>query len=344
MRPARLDSVIHGDLMSSLSAMPRSEVKRIEEALFFEPPHMRARLIRFTMLIIFASVIASGGLLSDSVASIIGAMIVAPLMTPIMGMVVALVLGSKGRFVRSFILVLAGITLSIGVGWIMAEAMPFGWNPLMSDQVLARTSPRLLDLVIALASGGAGAYALSRSDVADALPGVAIAISLVPPLNTVGILLAGNEGELAWGAALLFITNFTAILLAGTITFILTGLATTALRQKGEIRNSIAAIIVVVVLVAIPLLANSRELWTDTNRADKARAVVEAWLAPTTFEIYRIDVDESDVSVVLAGEGDLPPAGEAIEEIRRIMGGEMNLTARILVVQTVVIADDEERP
>jgi uncharacterized hydrophobic protein (TIGR00271 family) len=225
--------------MSSLSAMPLDDVKRIEKALFFEPPDMRARLLRFTMLIIFASVIASGGLLSDSVASIIGAMIIAPLMTPIMGMVVALVLGSKSRFVRSLILVCAGISLSIAVGWIMAETMPFGWNPLMSDQVLARTSPRLLDLVIALASGGAGAYALSRSDVADALPGVAIAISLVPPLNTVGILLAGNEGDLAKGAALLFITNFTAILLAGTITFILTGLATSAARPKGQMRSSV---------------------------------------------------------------------------------------------------------
>jgi uncharacterized hydrophobic protein (TIGR00271 family) len=330
--------------MSSLSAMPLDDVKRIEKALFFEPPDMRARLLRFTMLIIFASVIASGGLLSDSVASIIGAMIIAPLMTPIMGMVVALVLGSKSRFVRSLILVCAGISLSIAVGWIMAETMPFGWNPLMSDQVLARTSPRLLDLVIALASGGAGAYALSRSDVADALPGVAIAISLVPPLNTVGILLAGNEGDLAKGAALLFITNFTAILLAGTITFILTGLATSASRPKGQMRNSIFAIIVVVVLVALPLMANSRELWTDTNRADKARAVVEAWLAPTAFEIYQIDVDDSNVSVVLAGEGDLPPYDQAVAEIREIMGGEMTLTARILVVQTVVIADDEEGP
>jgi uncharacterized hydrophobic protein (TIGR00271 family) len=181
------------------TAMAETDVQRIERTLFFEPPEMRGRLTRFVMLILFASVIATGGLLSDSVASVIGAMIVAPLMTPIMGMVVAVVIGSSSRLGRSALIVLTGIALAIGVGWLMAILMPFGWEPTQSGQVMARTSPKLLDLVVALASGGAGAYALSRVDVADALPGVAIAISLVPPLNTAGILLAGGEWDLARG-------------------------------------------------------------------------------------------------------------------------------------------------
>ncbi len=319
--------------------MAREDIVRIEQSLFFEQPQMRSRLIRFVMLILFASVIATGGLMSDSVASIIGAMIVAPLMTPIMGIVVAMVIGSRGRLTRSAILVLAGITLSISVGLIMATLMPMGWDPTESVQVMARTSPRLLDLIVALASGGAGAYALSRTDVADALPGVAIAISLVPPLNAVGILLAGGEWELAQGAALLFITNFAAILFAGTITFILTGLATGVGRDRKELRTSFLAIIAMVILVALPLRANSQDIWTDTNNESRAFNVIEDWLAGTDFEIEAVNVEDNELSVLLAGSDQLPPSEDVVAELKEFIGDDLVLTARIVEVRRELIAD-----
>ncbi len=228
--------------MQARLGMSYDDIRRIEAALFFEPPMMRQRLIRFAVLIILSSIIATGGLLSNSVATIIGAMIIAPLMTPIMGIVVALILGSRSRTTKSAIIVTLGVGLAIVVGWIMANLMPGGWNPASSAQVIDRTSPGLLTLIIALASGAAGAYALSRSDVADSLPGVAIAISLVPPLNNVGILLAERERDLAAGSALLFVTNFAAILLAGTVTFFLTGLAEGVHREPREMRRSLLAI------------------------------------------------------------------------------------------------------
>jgi uncharacterized hydrophobic protein (TIGR00271 family) len=320
-----------------MMVMSRDDVARIEQTLFFEPPEMGARLSRFFMLILFASVIASGGLLSDSVASVIGAMIVAPLMTPIMGSVVALVIGSHSRLARSLLLVATGIALAVAVGWIMAKVMPFGWNPLQSEQILSRTSPRLLDLVVALASGGAGAYALSRSDVADALPGVAISISLVPPLNTAGILLAADEGHLARGAFLLFLTNFAAILLAGTLTFMAMGLATGVGRSGRDLRNGIIAVIVVVVVVAIPLRVNSQDLWDDTNHEDAAYDVVADWLQPTDFSIISVDVDDEKITVNLAGDGELPPHDAAVAELRDILGADMVLTAHIVDMHTEVI-------
>jgi uncharacterized membrane protein len=106
--------------------MSAVDVQRIERTLFFEQPEMRGRLIRFIMLILFASVIATGGLISDSVASVIGAMIVAPLMTPIMGMVVAIVIGSSSRLGRSALIVASGIAVAIAVGWLMSKLMPLG--------------------------------------------------------------------------------------------------------------------------------------------------------------------------------------------------------------------------
>ncbi len=294
---------------------------------------MGARLKRFVMLILFASVIATGGLLSDSVASIIGAMIVAPLMTPIMGMVVAIVIGAPNRLLRSAIIVVAGISISIAVGWTMATFMPSGWEATSSAQVLARTEPRLLDLVIALASGGAGAYALSRVDVADALPGVAIAISLVPPLNTVGILLAGGEGDLARGAMVLFLTNMGAILLAGTITFIATGLASVVGRRASEMRRAFIAILLFIALIAIPLRANSNLLWQDATREDDTLAIVNDWLAGTEWEVYEVNVHGNDVRIVLGGEGDLPPAEDAVQQIEDRFDHDVTIEVRVLDVR-----------
>jgi uncharacterized hydrophobic protein (TIGR00271 family) len=265
-------------------------------------------------------------------------------MTPIMGIVVALVMGSMARTVRSAIIVAAGVGIAIAVGWLMAEFMPGGWNPLASSQVTARTEPHLLDLVIALASGAAGAYALSRSDIADSLPGVAIAISLVPPLNNAGILLAAGERGLATQSFLLFATNFIAILLAGTVTFVLTGFALGVGRTPKELRNAGVAIALLILLVAIPLVSNSNLYWTDINREEDALAAVERWLEGTEWEVYHIDVDSEDdeLTVVLGGEGPLPDSDAVVAELTEIMDGEVTLTARILGVRKEVIAESAD--
>jgi uncharacterized hydrophobic protein (TIGR00271 family) len=324
--------------------MDERDIARIEHALFFEPPEMRQRYIRFVMLILFASVIASGGLLSDSVASVIGAMIVAPLMTPIMGMVVAIVIGSRQRLLRASLTVLMGIGLAITVGWLMATLMPYGWDPGASGQIIARTSPRLLDLIVALASGGAGAYALSRVDVADALPGVAIAISLVPPLNTAGILLAAGERELAVNALVLFMTNFGAILLAGTITFILTGLARGTGRAPREIRTAMLAIFGFVALIALPLVANGNAIWTEARREDQIREIISTWLADSTWELYEVTVEDKHVSLILGGEGELPPSEDVLATLRSEIGEDIRIDVRVLTVRKETLTTAEPIP
>ena len=142
-------------------------------------------------------------------------MIVAPLMTPIMATTAALV---TGRMDRAAALAPAGagrrrsvVALAWLLGVLYPGVLPFDSN----SQITARIAPRVIDLVAALASGAAGAFCLSREDVADSLPGVAIAISLVPPLCVVGLSLSAGEWAAAGGALLLFVTNLLAILLAG---------------------------------------------------------------------------------------------------------------------------------
>jgi len=206
----------------------------------------------YFILIVLSSIIATLGLLLNSPAVVIGAMLVAPLMSPILGFSLGIVLGEV-RLVRTslesmFKGVMATVIVSILVGLL---------SPLkeMTPEIMARTQPTLLDLFIALASGMAGAYALSRKEVSAALPGVAIAAALAPPLSVVGLGLANGNMQAASGALLLFVTNLITISLAGVIIFTLLGIHPLNLQPEVQkrVRRGITAMIFLVVIITIPL-------------------------------------------------------------------------------------------
>jgi len=196
------------------------EIARVREVILFEEPALRERLVRFGALLTLASLtlasaIATFGLYGDSVAAVIGAMIVAPLMLPIMGLAFAISIGDLRAIRSSLVVGIGGIATAIGVGYLIALLMPSSFDPTNVGQIMVRTTPRLIDLLAALATGLAGAFAIGRRDVSDTLPGVAIAISLVPPslvppLANAGILLGAGRHDLALGSVLLFVTNYVA--------------------------------------------------------------------------------------------------------------------------------------
>lgn len=164
------------------------ERARILDELFFEGDRRAPYLWRFVALILFSSSIAAFGLLNDSGAVVIGAMLVAPLMTPILGLAAATVQAWMARQVESLAIIGGGALLAVGVGWIVARLLPeVDEDVSLPGELLARTAPNLLDLAIAVAAGAAGGYVLVRKEAGSALPGVGIAVALVPPLATVGI-------------------------------------------------------------------------------------------------------------------------------------------------------------
>jgi uncharacterized hydrophobic protein (TIGR00271 family) len=149
------------------------DVPPFEDKLFFEGAKRRVNLERFAVLLFLSTVIATYGVLGDSTATIIGAMIIAPLMIPIMGTAAGLVMGDMGRAGRSFLKVVGGVAGVIFTAWFIGTflnttVVSFTTN----SAITGRISPSLTDLMIALASGAAGAFAMSRSDVADSLPGL----------------------------------------------------------------------------------------------------------------------------------------------------------------------------
>lgn len=173
--------------------------------------------ISFYILVILSTIIAAYGLIANSIAVVIGAMIVAPLMTPIVGIALSLVSGDKHLFKQAIIAEVVGVLCSIALGF-MAGKFTFGVE--LSSEILARTQPLPYDILIALAAGLAGSYSLVNPRINAALAGVAIAVSLVPPLAATGICLALARYDLALGAFLLFFANFLAIQLAGISIFI----------------------------------------------------------------------------------------------------------------------------
>jgi uncharacterized hydrophobic protein (TIGR00271 family) len=176
--------------------------------------------VDFFVMMGLSSAIATFGLLQNSAAVIIGAMLVAPLMAAIFGLSLSIVRGDSRLLRRATSATARGMALAIGVAVLLTLIVP---DRQFSDEVLLRTHPNLLDLGVAVASGAAGAYALCRKEVSTALPGVAIAAALVPPLATIGIGLARWNGEVAGGALLLFITNLVAISGAGGMVFLWLG-------------------------------------------------------------------------------------------------------------------------
>ena len=181
----------------------------------------------FGALISLSTLIAALGLVRDSGAVVIGAMLVAPLMTPLVAMGFALVQGNL-KLIRSALRSVAwgfAIALLIGASiGLMLRLLAPGLE--ISNEMANRGSPNFLDLVVALASGVAAAYAMGRPNLISALPGVAIAAALVPPIATSGLALTMGDLALAGGASLLFFTNIVAIVLGTAITFWSVGIST----------------------------------------------------------------------------------------------------------------------
>jgi uncharacterized hydrophobic protein (TIGR00271 family) len=174
----------------------------------------------FYFMICLSTVIASYGLLANSTAVVIGAMLVAPLMGPIFGIALSLSVDDKKLLGHSFLAEISGIIAVIGLSYLIGS-LPFRVD--FGSEIIARTSPNLYDILIALASGLAGAYSFADERLSPALPGVAIATALVPPLATCGLCLAAGRFGWAWGAFLLFFANFICIELAAAIVFYFAG-------------------------------------------------------------------------------------------------------------------------
>ena len=211
----------------------------------------------FHFMLSLSAIIATLGLLSNSAAVIIGAMIVAPLMGPIVGMAYSTAMGNRKLLKRSSLTVLKGILLTITVAWVVTAVINLDT---VDTEIMSRVKPTLIDFGIAMAAGAAGAFAYTRRSISSALPGVAIAVALVPPLSVVGIGFAQGETEIAFGALLLFATNLICIIFFGSLVFLFQSYGNLERAKKG-----LALSTIIMFLLSIPLTFSMRELIVKKN-------------------------------------------------------------------------------
>ncbi len=284
----------------------------MRDAVFFEGPNIGRRFSRFWILLLLASIIASAGVVADSTATVIGAMIVAPLMTPILGTMLAVVLADRTNLVRSVALVITGAAAAIAIGYLMGVFVVGDVVAATNSQVAGRVSPSVVDLVAALATGVVGAVALARPDISDTLPGVAIAISLVPPLSVVGLTAEAGAWEESLGALLLFATHVAAILATGLIVMAVYRVHTRVPAGDAHAVNRKSAIAVIAaffVVVGVPLTASTVQITRGVQRESTVRTVTAAWAEPLGWSVLSVTASGSRTDVVVVGLPPLPDTG-----------------------------------
>src|SRR5512139_3701696 len=223
----------------------------------------------FFLLVVLSCSIATMGLITNSPAVIIGAMLVAPLMSPIIGLGLASIMG-RGHLAESALsALLRGAALAILLSALMTlinRQLPFVVLQELPGEVLARTHPSPIDLVVALAGGLAAAYAMTRPKISAALPGVAIATALMPPLCTIGIGLALERLDVAGGASLLFITNAVTIAFAAAFVFFLQGFVPDRRFSQQIIPRSLISSASLTAALLIPLSFYSLKFFNEASQ------------------------------------------------------------------------------
>jgi uncharacterized hydrophobic protein (TIGR00271 family) len=293
--------------------IPVDDLRRVEAELFVDPSDRDTWNRQFVTLLTLSSVIAVLGLLADSTAVVIGAMVVAPLMAPLMSLAGALTLTRPALILQNAIVVALGSALAVATGAVVSWIVP-GTAP--TAELLARTQPQLTDLGIALAAGAAGAYVTVRPQALGALPGVAIAVALVPPLATVGVMLETGDRGAAGQASILFLTNLAAIVLSASIVFLIAGLTASAseIRRRRRLQVGLALAVAATLAVMIPLARNSVVRHEELTVEADIRSALEAVARSGGNVVEQVTIRSQDEAVVAAVEivGASPPDAAAL--------------------------------
>lgn len=218
----------------------------------------------YIALMVLSVIVASLGLFLSSAAVIIGAMVLAPLMAPIISLAMGLLRGDRLLLQRSLTTIGIGVLLALTTASLIALLIPIDK---ITPEMAGRLHPNLLDLGVAVASGIAGGYAHARESVMKSLPGVAIAVALVPPLSVAGIGIGWWQWEVFSGAMLLFLTNLVGIALSAALTFLVLGYAPLVKAKRGlAISAALLAAVAVPLTIAFSDMQDRWQIERDLTR------------------------------------------------------------------------------
>ncbi len=283
----------------------------------------------FMVMLSLSVVVASMGLVQNSPAVVIGSMLLAPLMTPMLGCGLALAQANPKLGNTSLMTVLIGSLGALVISFVLGVLTP---GIELTPQILARGNPTVLDLIVALASAAAAAYALARPNLVGSIAGVAIATALVPPLCSVGLSLAYRSYANAQGAAILFVTNFVVIVLCAAGTFRIMGVTSKRgnTRQRTWVYRTVSVLVTAVVFLCIPLhLALMKQL---VDAKPQSRMYPLATSVTDALE-RRLD-QEDDVELISAG---MPSSPNDTTDVVLVLGTLHGLDQKIAKELTDIV-------
>jgi len=313
--------------------------------------------VDFMVMMCLAATLASLGLLQGSGAVVIGAMLVAPLMGPLIGAGLALVQGNKALFRNALRVTAIGVGLGLAFSVVFGLMNP-GYEP--SLEIEARGNPDVLDLLIALASGMVAAYAIARPNVSGTLAGVAIAAALLPPLAVVGIGLTNDRPFIAMNASILFVTNLVAIILGAALVFRVLGI--NIARADEELPNWARKTTRVLIMIGIILLAPLVLEVIEKERtgavrplsypvAPDVRKAVDRFIDPIPgvelLSMARLSISpEGGITIVVAATRTLPKGfrEKLISIIREERGDDVIVRLFAFAQAPEAVPDESEKP
>ncbi|MCS6268083.1 MAG: TIGR00341 family protein [Vampirovibrio sp.] len=296
--------------------------------------------VDFFVLCTLSAAIASLGLLINSVAIIIGAMILAPLMSPILGISFSGLFSRRSLLVRSFFTLMIGIIIACSVSALVALVFKgVGVTP----EILARTKPTIMDLMVALAAGFLGGYVKIRKSLSASVSGVAIAISLMPPLCVTGIGLTLGLPNIFIGSALLFVVNLVAIVFSGFLAFSLVDIQ--YFKKNGK---TLLSPIVVGLLLVIPLVFNFQAMIKESRLKREVALFFKndtLTFRDTTISKITVDVFAKPTLVTVTVDTTTSTISEkqvhlVKEYLSKKVGSSINLIVNLNPVIQVVDLDD----
>lgn len=318
----------------------REQVTALENELFVD-----AELsVNYSVLILSSCAIATFGLISNSTAVIIGAMLIAPLMLPLRGLAFAALEGNVSLFRKSTVAIAFGTVVAILLSCFLGILVNL---PEFGSEFLARVRPNLVDLGIAVTAGAISGFAKVRKGISDALAGTAIAVALMPPLCVVGLSLAKQLWVYSSGAFLLYLTNLLGITLACMTVYIIAGYA--------KATRSLGVAMALTSLLFLPLGSNFVQLLREAQLQQQQRELENAIahiLERETITVgqntqllqTRINWNTSppQVFLVLAAQKEITP--KQVQEVEAFISRTLNQRMRfyIYVNQVQIVHADSK--
>jgi len=321
--------------------------------------------LRYWLEVIFSAGIATFGLVESSPAVIIGAMLISPLMGPLMATGLALAIGDVYLGIKAVLNLVVSITVSIALSGFLVWLLPFHSA---TSEILARTRPNLLDLGIALLSGLAGSVVVCRGgDGVTALPGVAIAVALMPPLCTMGFGLgSGINVVIMGGAGLLFLTNLVAIVASAFVIFLLVGMTTPDVEQamvasrrdeplaralsygpiarmlatSGPLRWRVLMVVILLASIAMPLRQALRQVASETLIRGAVQDEMKQLVQSDAIVSQQVTVGAEEVAIHVIATRRIPDSKvtEVRQQLMRRTGRDVQLSVEAVASKSELAA------